>query len=89
MENNSSKSFFLSPTNINEILSIIYSLNPNKAVGPNSIQTNILKLLKDEISSHLSDIYNNSFPMCVFPSVLKTAIKSFLYIKGSKLDCNN
>ena len=72
MENNSSNSFFLSPTNKNEISSIISSLNPNKSVGPNSIPTKILKLLKDEISSHLSDIYN-IFSVVIFPSVLKTA----------------
>ena len=41
MENNSSNSFFhslfSSPTSINEILSMISNLNPNKSVGPNSI----------------------------------------------------
>ena len=50
IENNSSSSFFLSPTNNkNEISSIISSLNPNRFVGPNSISTKILKLIKDEI----------------------------------------
>ena len=44
IENNSSKSFFLSPTNKNEISTIISSLNPNKSIGPNSIPTKILKL---------------------------------------------
>ena len=45
MENNSLNSFFLSPTNKNEISSIISSLNPNKSVGPNSIPAKIFKLL--------------------------------------------
>ena len=66
MENNSSNSFFLSPTNENKILGIISSSNSNKSVGPNSIPTRILKLLKDEISSNLSDIYNISFSMGIF-----------------------
>ena len=83
MKNNSSNSFFLSPTNKNEISSIISSLHPNKSVGPNSIPTKILKLLKDEISSHLSDIYNISFSMGMFPSVLKTAKVIPLYKKDS------
>ena len=48
-------------------------MNPSKTVGPKSIPTNILKLLNDEISSHLSNICNMSFSMGVFPSVLKTA----------------
>ena len=89
MENNSSKSFFLSPTNKNEISSIISSLNPNKSVGPNSIPTKILKLLKYEISSHLSDIYNILFSMGVFPSVLKTVKVIPVHKKDSILDCNN
>ena len=37
LENNSSNSFFLSPTNKKEISSIISCFNPNKSVGPNSI----------------------------------------------------
>ena len=86
---NNSISFFLFPTNKNEILSIISSLNTNKYVGPNSIPTEILKLLKDETSFHLSDIYNISFSMGVFPSVLKTTKVISVHKKDSKLDCNN
>ena len=56
MESKTSKSFFLFPTNKNKISNIISKLNPNKSVGPNSILTKVLKQLKDEISSHLSDI---------------------------------
>ena len=66
-------------------LSILASINP----CPNSIPTKILKLLKDEISSHLSDIYNISFSMGIFPSVLKTAKVIPVHKKDSKLDCNN
>ena len=81
--------FFLSLTNKNKISSIISSLNPNKSVGPNSIPTKILKLLKDEISSHLSDIYNISFSMGIFPSILKIAKVIHVHKKDSKLDYNN
>ena len=80
MENNSSNSFFLSPTNKSEISSIISCLNPNKFVGPKSIPTKILKLLKDEISSHLFDIYNISFQWVYFHQSWKLP-KSYLYIK--------
>ena len=45
------KSFFLSPTNENEISNI-------KSFGPNSI---LQRLLNYEISSHLSDIYDSPF----------------------------
>ena len=82
MENNSSNSFFLSTTNKNEISSIISSLNPNKSVAPNSTPTKILKLLKHEILSHLSDIYNISFLMIIRPSVLKTSKVILVHKKG-------
>ena len=36
MENNSSNSLLLSPTNKYEISSIAFSLNPDKSTGPNS-----------------------------------------------------
>ena len=89
IENNSSKSFFLFPTNKNEISSIISSLNANKSFGPNSIPTKILKLLKDEILSHLSDIYNISFSMGAFQSVVKTTRTIPVHKRYSKLDYNN
>ena len=43
------------------------------SVGPNSIPTKIIKLFKNNISSHLSGIYYISFPTGIFPSVLITA----------------
>ena len=64
-------------------------MNPNKSVGPNSIPTKILKLLKDKISSHLSDIYNISFSIGIFLSVLKTAKVTPVHKKDSKLHCNS
>ena len=90
MENNSSKSLFLFPTNKNEISRIISSFNPNKSLGPNSIPKKILKLLiQEENLSHLSDIYNIAFSMGVFPSVLKTAKVIPVHKKDFKLNCNN
>ena len=44
-----------------EIENVISSLDSNKSVGPNSIPTKILKLLKNDISSQLSEIFNISF----------------------------
>ena len=41
-----------------EVENIISSLNPKKATGPNSIPTDILLLLKKEISHPLSIIFN-------------------------------
>ena len=79
------ETFFLSPISKNEISIIISSLNPNKSVGPNSISAKILKLLKGEISSYLSDIYNISYSTAVFLSVLETTITIHIHNKESKL----
>ena len=48
LKNRSNISFFVSPTDKTEIEDVISSLDSNKSVGPNSIPTKILKLLKDE-----------------------------------------
>ena len=47
------KALFLSLTNKYEIQNVIPFLNSNESVGPNSIPTRILKLLKNGISTQL------------------------------------
>ena len=64
---------FIRPTDAHEVNLIISLLNSNKSTGPNRFPTKILKLLKNEISTHLADIFNLSFSLGVFPSILKVA----------------
>ena len=64
-------------------------MKSNKASGPNSIPTNILKLFKKEFSKPLSDMINMSFNQGVFPNILKIANVIPIHKKGDKLDCNN
>ena len=52
-ENNNT--IFLSPTSPEDIEDLISSMKTNKASGPNSIPTKILKLFKKEFSKPLSD----------------------------------
>ena len=80
LKNRSSISFFISPSDKTEIENVISSLDSNKSVGPNSIPTKILRLIKNDISSQLSEIFNISFSSGVFPSILKIA-KLYPYIK--------
>ena len=80
---------FLQPTDREEIVNIISSLNSNKASGPNSIPYRILFLLKNDISKQLADLFNLSFLTDVFPSVLKTAKVVPAFKKDSKLDYSN
>ena len=49
LKNRAQNIFFLSPTDKNEIALVISSLDSTKSVEPNSISTNILKLLKNDI----------------------------------------
>ena len=53
--------FFLTPTDKNKISLIMSSLDSHKSSDPNSIAVKILKLLKNDISQQLSDIFNMSF----------------------------
>ena len=51
LKDRSQNSFFKSPPKKEKIQNAISSFNSNKSVGPNSISTRILKLLKNDISS--------------------------------------
>ena len=89
LKNRSNISFFVRPTDKSEIENIISSLDSNKLVGPNSIPIKILKLLKNDISSQLSEMFNISFSSSVFPSILKAVKVIHVHKKDSKLDFSN
>ena len=82
-------SLFITPTDAHEVNLIISSLNSDKSTGPNSLPTKILKLLKNDISTHLADIFNLSFSSGVFPSILKIAKVIPVHKKESKQFCSN
>ena len=50
LENSVTNSFFLKPTNEEEVNSIIKQMKTNKAIGPNSISTKILKMSQQIIA---------------------------------------
>ena len=77
--NKSGGTIFLQPTDKEEIANIMYSLNSNKASGPNSIPYRII----------LPDLFNLCFMTGVFPSVFKPAKVVPVFKKNSKLDCSN
>ena len=79
----------MQPTDKEELANIISSLNSNKTSGPNRIPYRILFLLKNEISKELADLFNLSFMIGVFPSVLKTAKVVPIFKKDSRLDYSN
>ena len=89
LSNESISTLFPQPTDREEIVNIISSLNSNKTSSPNSIPYRIILLLKNEISKQLTDLFNLSFMTGVFPSVLKIAKVVPVFKKDSKLDYSN
>ena len=84
--NKSNVSFFLSPTDKVVIMNAISSLDPNVSVGPNIILIKILKLLENDITSRLTNIFNLPFFSCFFPLILKIAMVIQVHKKDSRLD---
>ena len=83
-------SFFIKPTDQTEVSEQIIALNPNKAEGPTSIPTDILKLIIPSISLPLSKIINLSFSTGVYIEKLKIAkVIPIFKEKGSELDHTN
>ena len=80
------KTFFISP---DEIKNIINSIKSSKCVGPNSIPTKILHLIKDKISIPLSELINKSFATGSFPNICRTAKVIPIFKTESRLLCNN
>ena len=73
-----------------EIENIITSLNPRKATGPNSIPSDILYLLKKDISYPLCIIFNISLNTGIHPDLLKISKTLPIYkLKESKLLVSN
>ena len=83
------ETIFLNPTTPADIESLINCIKANKAIGPNSIPTKILKEFKTELSEPLSDMINVSFNKGIFPDFLKVANVIPIHKKGEKLDPNN
>ena len=85
----STNKFFLTPTDKNEMSLIISSLDSHKSSGLNNIPVKTLRLLKNDISQQLSDIFNMSFSTGQFPSVLEIAKLIAILKKQSRVDYTN
>ena len=83
------KTFFISPTEPQEVSDIIHLLDINKSLGPNSIPVYILKAFNDFFSENLSKIINISFETGIFPNLCKLAKVIPIYKKDNPLHCQN
>ncbi|MEO2220739.1 MAG: reverse transcriptase family protein, partial [Nitrosopumilus sp.] len=83
-------SFLFESADSNEIILIIDSLDNNKATGPNSIPTDILKIIKSNIYYPLKEIINLSFATGIYPLKLKIAkVIPIFKNKGDPLNFSN
>ena len=80
---------FLQPTNKSEIEKIIKSLDSNKSSDIYGMSPKLLKILSPAISETLSNIFNKSFALGVFPDQMKLATITPIFKGGSKLDVSN
>ena len=83
------ETIFLSLTFVADTECLINCIKPNKAIGPNSIPTKILREFKTELSELLSDMINVSFNKGIFPDFLKVTNVIPIHKKGEQLDPNN
>ena len=82
-------SFVMFPCNEDEIILLINQFKQNKSTGPNSIPSNILQLLAQDISKPLSMIFNLSFETGMYPDKLKISKVTPIFKKGSRLVASN
>ena len=82
-------SMFLQPTNKSEIEKIIKSLDSKKSSDIYGMSQKLLKILSPAISETLSNIFNESFALPVFPDHIKLAMITPIFKGGSKLDVSN
>ena len=65
LKNRFKVSSFLRSTDKTGTEDVIFSLDSNESVGSNSVPTKILKLLKNDISSQLSDMFHIFLFWCI------------------------
>ena len=90
LKNRNPNSFFVRPTNREEILEIIDGLQKGKASGPFSIPEHLLEMIKHDIAKPLADITNISFETGIYFDKLKVSkVIPIFKNKESMLDCEN
>jgi hypothetical protein len=90
LKHGSNKTFYISPTEKNEIIDMINLLDIKKSSGPNSIPPKILLLIKTQLAEPLADIFNLSVEKGIYIDRLKISrVVSIYKEKGDKLMCQN
>ena len=82
-------SLFMRPTDEKKIEQKIKVMKDNKAIGPNSIWTKILKVHSKALSKPLAELINLSLHQGKFPAILKIVKVIPTHKRGDKSECGN
>lgn len=82
-------SFTLLDTDVNEINSIINSLDSNCATGWDNIPTKLLKLNREYLAPIICHLTNTCFHSATFPKDLKKSIITPVYKSGDRANISN
>jgi hypothetical protein len=75
--------------NEKEVVDIIQSLDPEKAIGPDGVSPKLLKICAPMIAPSLTKLFNLSLKTCKFPNSWKFANVMPIFKKGDTSDVNN
>ena len=75
---------------VDDVITSIKELEPNKAVGPDMIHNSLLITACPIIAQPLTLLFNRSLAEGVFPQIWKTAHVTPIYkLKGERSSCSN
>lgn len=86
---NAVNSFYIFPTDEEEVIKTIHSLKNTGSTGEDQISTKLLKYIAEVIAEPLTIVTNKIFLRGIYPSKLKEALIIPLHKKGSRTDFGN
>ena len=82
-------SFSFSKVNVDTVVATLQKLDGRKATGLDKIPSRLLKVAAEVVAPSLTQIFNKSISMGVFPTEWKLAKVTPIFKKGAKSDLNN
>ncbi len=87
--NPTNSSFSITEINVEIVIEILKSVNPNKATGPDNIPGRILTIAAEILSPSLTAIFNRSLSMGIYPDDWKMARVLPIHKSEEKCDLSN